>query len=307
VRLPLISAFVAALALPDPGAVRAIAQQGSVYRSGIDLVNMGVTVTDRRGQLVTDLARNDFVIYEDGVRQEILHFAAGNPSSDAPDLHLGILLDVSRSMVDELSFTRTASIRFLSQLPDAVDITVVDFDTEVRVARFGQLDFPRVVERIRQQRVRGSTALYDAIGLYLDSAFGQTGRKVMLVYTDGSDTRSALRWSELVDLLQASDVTVYAIGAFRRGQHVAADRTLQQVASLTGGRAFFPSSLASLDAIYEQVLAEMRAQYLLGYLSTNTSFDGSWRKVEIQIEREAGPLRLRSRKGYYALYKDAAH
>jgi len=303
VRVPVILACVATLALPALGAVRTPAQQGSVFRSDVDLVNMGVTVTDRHGQLVTDLASTDFVIFEDGERQEILHFAAGDPSGDAPDLHVGILLDVSRSMVEDLSFTRTAAVRFLDRLQEAVDITVVDFDTEVRAARFGRLDFPRVVERIREQTVRGSTALYDAMGLYLDNAFGQTGRKVMLVYTDGDDTRSALRWSELVDLLRASDVSVYAIGAFHRGRYDAAHRTLQQAASLTGGQAFFPSSLASLDDVYEQVLAEIRAQYLLGYLSTNTSFDGSWREVEIRIVRDAD-LKVRSRKGYYALYKD---
>ena len=115
-------------------------------------------------------------------------------------MHLGLLLDVSESMGDDIGFTRTAAIKFLNTLTDAVDITVVDFDTQVRVGRYGQSDFARLVERIRQQKTQsGNTALYDAIGVYLDGAAGQNGRKIMLLYTDGGDTRSAMRFSELLD------------------------------------------------------------------------------------------------------------
>jgi len=79
---------------------------------------------------------------------------------------------------------------------------------------------------------------------------------------------------------------------------------LQQIAEATGGQAFFPQSVKNLDSVYEKVIAEIRAQYTLGYLSTNPAFDGSWRKVEVKIVRkESRDYRLRSRKGYYALYK----
>src|SRR6185295_6843114 len=135
-----------------------------------------------------------------------------NDGQPGPALHLGVLIDVSGSMGEDMSFSKTASIKFLNRLIDAVDITVVDFDTEVRAARYSQNEFARVVERIRQKKADGFTALDDAIGLYLDGAGGQDGRKVMLLYTDGGDTRSALPLHELIDLLKASDVTVYTIG-----------------------------------------------------------------------------------------------
>ena len=91
-------------------------------------------------------------------------------------------------------------------------MTLVDFDTEVRVGRYGQDDFPRLVERIRNRLPTGQTALYDALGVYLDGAFAQDGRKVLVIYTDGEDTRSRMRFGETADLVRASDVTVYAIG-----------------------------------------------------------------------------------------------
>jgi len=286
----------------------AAGQSSTVFRSGVDLVNIGVTVRDGKGNLVTDLGVDDFEIVEDGRKQTITYFAAGGPTGPSgPELHVGILLDVSESMGQDIGFTRTAAIKFLNTLTDAVDMTVVDFDSQVRVGRFSQNEFARVVERIRQQKTDGNTALYDAIGLYLDGAGGQSGRKVMLLYTDGGDTRSAMRFSELLDLLKASDVTVYTVGVLEhqtQSAKAAGRPILQQIAEATGGQAFFPLSVKNLDAVYDSVLAEIRAQYTLGYLSTNTKTDGSWRKVEVKVIRKDGQdHRVRSRKGYYALYK----
>ena len=121
-------------------------------------------------------------------------------------------MDISSSMGAFMPFTKSAAIKFLNSLSNAADITVIDFDSEIRLARYGQREFPRVVERIRGQRAAGATALYDAIGVYLDSASDQEGRKIMLLYTDGADTVSSLSFQGLRDLLKASDVTVYSVG-----------------------------------------------------------------------------------------------
>jgi Ca-activated chloride channel family protein len=297
------AAAIALTAMPRPSA-----QQAPAFRGGVDLVNVAVTVTDRKGGLVADLGPEDFEIHEDGRKQTIDYFLAGDPvAGAAPGLHLGVLLDVSESMVGEIGFVRTAAIKFLNALQQAADMTVVDFDTEVRVARFGQDDFPRLVERIRQQKVSGLTALYDAIGVYLDGAAGQDGRTIMLLYTDGGDTRSTLNLSELMELLKASDATVYAIGSLAQqslSSRAPQERVLRQIAEVTGGRAFFPASVKELDKVYDQVLAEIRAQYTLGYLSTNAKADGAWRKVDVKLNRPgAGGLRIRGRKGYFAPYR----
>src|SRR4029077_3896430 len=106
--------------------------------------------------------------------------------------------------------------------------------------------------------------LYDAIGIYLDGAARQDGRKIMVLYTDGGDTRSSIRLNELMDLLKASDVTVYVIGELLHqtsGSRDQARGVLQGIAETTGGQAFFPTSIKELDSVYEKVLAEIRAQY----------------------------------------------
>jgi Ca-activated chloride channel family protein len=290
----------------------AAAQPPTTFRAGIDLVNIGVIVTDSRGNLVTGLTAEDFVVTEDGRPQTVRYFAAGDRSGPpAPEMHLGLLLDVSGSMGEDLGFTKTAAIKFLNTLTEAVDITVVDFDTHVRVSRYGQRDFARLVERIREQKARGNTALYDAIGMYVDGAQGQNGRKIMLLYTDGGDTRSAMRFGEMLDLLKASDVTVYVIGVLQhqtQASRGAQRPVLQQIAEATGGQAFFPLSVRNLDSVYDKVLAEIRAQYTVGYVSTNDEADGTWRKVEIEVKRQDGrdyrDLRIRARKGYYAVYRN---
>jgi Ca-activated chloride channel homolog len=284
--------------------------QAPLFRGRVDLVNLGVTVSDRKGSLITGLGKEDFQILEDGREQTIRYFANGEveTAGDDPQLHLGVLLDVSGSMADDIAFMRTASIRFLNTFLDAVDITLVDFDTEIRVARFGQPDFARLVERIRRQKLGTYTAMYDAIGVYLDGAADQNGRKVMLLYTDGGDTRSSLGFGDLLNLLKASDVTVYAIGSFdrRRGASNFTEqrRILQQVADTTGGQVYFPSSAKELDKVYRQIESEIRAQYTLGYVSANEKLDGAWRKVEIRMKDGGSKdLRIRSRKGYFAPFK----
>jgi Ca-activated chloride channel homolog len=286
------------------------AQQPPVFRTGIELINVGATIADRKGNLVTELAVEDFEIFEDGKKQAIQYFAAGDPvdpDHPGPPLHLGVLLDVSESMGEDIGFTKTAAIKFLNRLLDAVDIAVMDFDTEVRAARYSQTEFPRVVERIRQKKARGFTALYDAVGVYLDGAAGQDGRKVMLLYTDGGDTRSAMSFSDLIDLLKASDVTVYAIGALEHQSAFTKNEQrmkLQQIAEVTGGQAFFPAAVKELDGVYDKLVAQIRAQYTLGYVSTNEKTDGTWRRVEIRmVRRDSRDLRVRSRKGYFAPYK----
>jgi len=281
-------------------------QRPGVFSSGVELVSMAVTVADKRHRLITDLSPRDFAIYEDGKPQTISAFATGDQSG--PELHVGVLLDVSGSQEFDLPFTQTASIKFLNSLGDAVsDVTFVDFSTDVRSGRYPQRDFPRLVERIRGLKTGGETALYDAIGVYLDAAGEQDGRKIMVLYTDGADTRSRLGLNSVMNLLKASDSTVYAIGELENQPSQARSeqkQILERIAEASGGAAFFPSKVGELNRIYEQIVGEIRAQYTIGYLSTNEQANGAWRKVEIKIIRQdAKHLRVRARKGYYAALK----
>jgi Ca-activated chloride channel family protein len=202
---------------------------------------------------------------------------------------------------------RSAAVKFCNLLQRAEDITLVDFDTEVRVARFGQADFPRFVERLRNRKPEGWTALYDALGVYLDGTAYQAGEKIMVAYTDGGDTRSVMSYSDALTALKASDVTVYIVG-FLENQG-ARDRLeqrirLTQIAEATGGLAFFPATKKDIDVAYEQVTSDVKSRYLIGYVSSNQANDGRWRKLDIRVNRpDLKSAKIRSRKGYYALMR----
>ena len=275
-----------------------------VFHAGVDLTTFAVTAVDRKGNIVTDLTRDDFEMFEDGVRQPLQFFAAGEGDA-APPMHLGLMVDASGSMDRDMKLAQGAAIKFLNLLPTAEDITLVDFDTQVRITRYPQRDFARLVERIRLRKADGMTALYDALGTFLDGADPLEGRKVMVMYTDGGDTRSALSFSETMDLLKASRVTVYAIGLVENTGSARAQlqMTLRQLTESTGGQAFFPTVMKDVEQAYDKVLAEIKGQYHLGYESSNRATNGAWRKVEIKVKRP--DVRIRARKGYFGPYKES--
>jgi Ca-activated chloride channel family protein len=284
--------------------------QAPPFRARVDLVSFSVTVVDKRGNFITDLKQPDFAIYEDGTKQALKYFVPGEADTETAvlPLHVGVLFDISGSMEDDMTLSRTAAIKFLKTLDNAEDMTLVDFDTEVRLARYTHADFPSLVERIRSRKAEGYTALYDALAVYLDGASSQDGRKVLVLYTDGGDNDSQIGFSDVLTLLRASDVTVYSIGFLQHAGSASGDlrQRLQQLADVNGGQAFFPTSIKSLEGVYEKIRDEIRAQYAFGYVSTNARQDGSWRKVEIKVVRPGvRDIKIRTRKGYFAPFKQA--
>lgn len=274
-------------------------------RVAVDLVHFGVVVTDRRGAPISDLTADDFEVLERGKPQRIKFFSVAEGAL-APPLHLGFLLDASGSMESDLKDVRTAAIKFLNQNEYAKDVTLVDFDTQVSLVRYSADDYPKIIERIRTRKAGGMTAFYDALGVYLRHAYEQDGQKVLVVYTDGGDTRSTTTSQEVVELLKASDVTMYTLGYLEHqssSSRTSAQMEMQRFSNMTGGQAFFPTSVKQLDTMYEKILHEMSARYVIGYTSTDDKADGSWRPVEIKLKRpELKGAKLRTRPGYYAAF-----
>ena len=275
------------------------------YKTHVDVAGFAVTVVDKAGETVADLKADDFDVREDGVPQSVTYFATGSGEETVP-LHIGLLFDTSESMDRDLAFSRNAAIKFLKTFAKAIDFTVVEFADDVRAARFSQAEFPRLVERIRSSKAKGRTSLYDAVTVFLGSAYDQTGRKVLVIFTDGDDTSSSRRWDETVRLLRASDVIVYPMGFLsnRGSARLGLQSKLLEIARLTGGRAAFPGTMKDLDPMYASIAAEIQGQYLLGYVPTNTSRDGKWRKVEIKLKRSPSErTQVRTREGYFAPVK----
>lgn len=282
----------------------AVPLQDPQFRSGVTVVRLPVVVRGRDGHLARGLTASDFEVREDGHLQKIAVFAEGSSGADLP-LRLGLLLDASGSMEKDLHEASGAAIRFVQAAEEASDVTFVDFDTSVRVGRFSPPSYPQLFERIRQTKPGGFTALYDALGVYLEGARQREGQHVLLLYTDGGDSRSRMGFGTLVEALRQSNVLVYAIGYLEN--QLSTDRVTQQlrmsqIARETGGEAFFPTSVRELHEAYARILDELVSRYTLGYVSSAPRADGRFRRVDVKVTKpDLRGAKVRTRPGYFAM------
>ena len=279
------------------------AQQPPVFRSGVDVVNVTVAVHDERGRLVTDLAPQDFQLYQDGRPQDIRVFArAFEPGRDELlALDLGLLMDTSQSMVQNLKLSRLAATRFLDAVPRAHELFMVFFDEDIRISRYDSENQQGLIERIQDVTGGRNTCLYDAIAVYLSRIQGSSGRKVLVLFTDGEDSRSDLSQVELNRLVRSSPVTIYSIAFSPDGvstsQRAAKSRqVLEHLADLTGGAVYAPATYKDLPSIYDKILDELKGQYVLGFVPDRPTAEGRYHKLKVEVTRPG--VKVRHRPGY---------
>ncbi|HEV7498369.1 MAG TPA: VWA domain-containing protein [Vicinamibacteria bacterium] len=278
---------------------------GPVFSSQLEEVHLTVSVRDAAGHLVPDLKLDDFVVMENGRRQRLQLFgrAVEPGQEDALALDLGLLMDTSSSMLQELKLSQEAATRFLESIPRARDLVTIFFDDDIRLSRYNSENQQGLFERIAEAKGGGDTALYDAISVYLSRVQDASGRKVLVLFTDGDDTRSALSLSDTLQLIRSSGVTIYPI-MFTAGMPAGSARALksksvlEQMAELTGGAVFTPRSSKDLAGIYTRILQELQSQYVLGYVSDDPARDGKFRKLRVEVAGKT--LRVRHRSGYFA-------
>jgi Ca-activated chloride channel family protein len=281
------------------------AQRTPVFRAGLDLVDVTVSVRDGKGGLVSDLGAGDFVVREDGRPQKVDLFAPAALPEEREELalNLGMLFDTSGSMRKDLRLSQESAIRFLEAIPRARDLVLIFFDRDIRLSRYSSENQQGIFGRILETQGDGFTALYDAIAVYLSRVSETPGRKVLVVFTDGDDTTSRTSPGEVQALVRSSSVTIYPVafpGQHRPGSTEAlrARSFLASLAELSGGRVFQPAASRELAGIYQSILDELGTQYVLGYVSDNPKRDGKFRKIAVEIRRPG--LKVRHRTGYDA-------
>jgi Ca-activated chloride channel homolog len=276
-------------------------QESLVIRGGIDLVQFDIIVTDRRGDIVGGLTADDFEVVENGRRQTVSVFAAGSEER-APDLHFGILLDLSGSMAGRFPLVRDTTIEVLNRLPEAIDYTLVEVGNDARLSRFTRREFGALVERVRRlkRNDNASTALWDGLRSYLVEAADEPGRHVFVAFTDGSDTASRATFEQVLRAVRGSGVTVFGVDFSGVKSTIPALR-LRRISDETGGLTMFPYGKDQIEKVHRRIVSEVRSRYSLGYVSTDSAKDGRWREVKIRLVRpEHMDLNVRAREGYYA-------
>lgn len=282
------------------------AQEGADEREGqapfrveVDAVNVLAAVHDNETrEFVTDLTKEDFQIYEDGVLQTITNFTQ---QTDLP-LTIALCMDTSSSVRLKLDFEKEAATDFLYAVMRPSDrAMLVEFDTGVTLLHDFTSNPNDLVREINLLKAGGGTSLYDAVYLVAEQKMlNEPGRKTVVILSDGADLTSKHSFEEMLRMAYQAEITVYAISTTRFGADIdhEGDNALKQLTEVTGGTAFFPYSTDRLASAFQEVDQELRSQYNLTYVPTNKDRDGTFREIKVKVNRDG--VRLRHRKGYFA-------
>ena len=296
----LVLVLAAAMLPLRPAALRG--QETPVFSAQSELVVLHVTVRDRRGAYVDDLAQDAFAVVEDSQAQSVKLFS----NTDTP-VTVGLLVDGSASMYGNRALAVAGAADFAEASGTDDELFALAFNETVTSALPAYAPFTRDRAVLRESLertiiARGRTALYDAISAGVDYlARGSRERKALVVLSDGGDNASRTSRDRAVRKALESNAVVYTIALIEPGMRGTNPKLLEELAQSTGGRAFRPSRAEELPEILRDIALEIRHTYTIGYTSTNSARDGAFRKVRVVVTAPPGrPLVVRSRTGYVA-------
>lgn len=282
------------------------AQPDTVIKVNVRLVRMLVTVKDASDQLIGSLNKSDFTVYDNGVKQDIAVF---DRQTEQP-LSVAVLVDTSASTGIELHYELDSVSRFLRVLlgegnPDDT-VALYSFNWEVRLLSSYTKRFARVDQMLKQLKSEGGTSLYDAIFLASHELEYRNGRHVMVLVTDGGDTTSTVNYRQALEAAQLADTVLYPVLVVPitndAGRNVGGENALTTLAAGTGGRVFTPGLGAQLDRAFDDILRELRTQYLIGFYPKDappTKDRFHTLRVTVQNNLANRGLRVGTRSGYY--------
>ncbi|HET6898544.1 MAG TPA: VWA domain-containing protein, partial [Vicinamibacteria bacterium] len=261
----------------------------AVFSAQTSLVNVAVTVEDAHGRPIDGLTARDFVVTEDGRRQQIEMCARmGEGGNTSTSLDVALLVDTSDSMLETLRRSQDVAVRFLSSLPNAQEIIVVFFDQAQILEHFDREHPEALFERVRTLPEGGNTAVRDAIAFSLKALSASNGRSALVLLTDGVDTVSATDPAALDRAVQSHAVTIYPVAypASADGDGPDPEEGLKQLgrlAQVTGGRLFKLPSEAALPGVLDEIAADLRSQYVLGFTPDASGTPGRVRKISVKV------------------------
>jgi Ca-activated chloride channel family protein len=304
----LLALGLAAAAAPAPLGAQARPRsvaQAPVFPTGIEIINLSLSVTDAQNNFVTDLKENDFAVYEDGIRQELSLFTHENLP-----ISMVIMIDTSASMEEKLPTAQAAAIKFSKTLRPQDLAQVVAFNDRATTLQPFTNDLGLLEAAIMKTEASSSTSLHNALYIALkdlmrDKKAAELRRRAIVLLSDGEDTSSLVTDDQVLDLAKKSEINIYAIrlresrADRQREAFSQAEYLLNALARETGGRAYFPSSLGELESVYDRIAEELRTLYSVGYVSSNARRDGKWRRIVVRVPDREG-LTVRHKLGYYA-------
>jgi Ca-activated chloride channel family protein len=284
------------------------AQDDAVFRSDVQLVRILATVKDANGALVGSLEKPDFTVRDNGVPQQISVFER---QTDQP-LSVTVLIDNSGSTAKDLKYETESVMRFVRAVlkegnpEDAVSL--YSFNWQI-VKQNSFTRNPAAIEKsLRALRGEAGTALYDAIMLSSRDIQDRKGRKILVIVTDGGDTVSRADFNRAVEAAQLADAVIYPILIVPivndAGRNVGGENALTTFSLRTGGRVFQASLGAALDQSFDQILRDLRTQYLLAFYPNVPLSKERFHTLDVSVAQP--DLRVQSRNGYYGVAQTSA-
>jgi Ca-activated chloride channel family protein len=233
-----------------------------------------------------------FRVLEDDKAQPITNFLAENVP-----LEIVAAIDLSGSMRTQVPELKNAVREFLASVPERHEVTLLGFNDNIFPLTRRTKDPAARVKAVDRFAAWGATALYDVILRGVDMLDRATGRKALIIFTDGEDQGSHATVEDVLRRLERTDATLYTIGQGQRADAPQLQDLMKRIARQSGGRAFFRDGIDDLREVFRDILEDLSNQYLVSYSPANTAHDGAWRRIKVQVQ---GGYSVRAREGYRA-------
>ncbi|MGA7293573.1 MAG: VWA domain-containing protein [Terriglobales bacterium] len=268
----------------------------------VDEVNVLFIATDRHGKFVRNLNQSDFSILDD--HKPVESILAFRRETDLP-IELGLLMDVSGSVESRFGFEKAAATGFLQHMirPGYDRAFVVGFNQNSHLTQDFTDQMPLLATGVQRLKNGGGTAIYDAIyrackDKLLHEQSDHPIRKAIIILSDGEDNQSEHTRAQAIEMAERAEVLIYAISTDDSGLILRGDKVLEDLASATGGRAFFPYKMKDITRSFAAIEDELRSQYDISYKPSDFDADGRYRSIQITTLKK--DLQVRARRGYYA-------
>jgi Ca-activated chloride channel homolog len=277
-------------------------------RIDTDLVNVDVIVVDQNNNPIFDLNKEDFSVYEDGVKQTV-----ESVSREEVPVSFGLVIDASGSMRTKLRSVTDAALSLIKQMRRDEEAFVATFKTEPELIRDFTSDKSELESALHGLYASGGTALLDAIISAADYAHekGKRRRKALVVFSDGLDKNSLVKEKRVIEAIKKDEIQIHLVGfidedmdlfRFRKLFAKRARELLSRITDDSGGRAYFPKDVSEIPAVAAQIVKELRTQYIVSYYPTNNKRDGAFHTIQVNVNNAGGRnLTVRARRGYYAI------
>jgi Ca-activated chloride channel homolog len=275
----------------------------STFTVHVKLVRLLVSVKNQAGDAIGSIGRDEFEVYDCGVKQEIAVF----DRQTAQPLSVSVLVDASGSTLKDIRYETTSIGKFFKALikeGNSGDMAALyAFNYQVTELHSFTRNLNSLVNQLPKIKATAGTSLYDAVHFTGHALQGREGRHVMVIVSDGGDTTSYFKYHDALDAAQHADAVIYPIIVVPisndAGRNIGGEHTLTQFASNTGGRVFYPS-VAELDKAFAEILLDLRTQYMVGYYPKDLPKDAP-RFHEVKVTLSKRPdLRVATRSGYYS-------